>query len=235
VIRSFDNLGHVDVRAAPRSIVPSTIMLVAAVAAALAASVTEADAGAREISALSYGFADSPLTNSGLEHRPALFPLGAGWSPGCLVSCGPAFGTFVVRRSDLLTSNTADVSARRAVDSAGHPMGLGGMIMVERLESDGSGSLTNWVVMSERTVDENGSHSWSLLSSVAPDAPWLPSELYRFEGSSFSFDLAAGPSATPEASSWVMTLIGLAAVTFASYRSPRNGRFSTLMRKGAPV
>jgi hypothetical protein len=32
-----------------------------------------------------------------------------------------------------------------------------------------------------------------------------------------------------------MTLIGLAAVTFAGYRNSRNGRFSTLVRKGALV
>jgi hypothetical protein len=56
-----------------------------------------------------------------------------------------------------------------------------------------------------------------------------------FEGSSLSFDLAAEPSATPEASTWVMTLIGLAAVTLAGYRNSRNGRFSTLVRKGALV
>jgi hypothetical protein len=67
------------------------------------------------------------------------------------------------------------------------------------------------------------------------DTPWLPNDLYRFEGSSFSFDLAGGAPPTPEATTWVMMLIGLAAVTFAGYRNTRNGRFSTLMRKGALV
>lgn len=193
---------------------------------------TEADAGAREIGASSYSFADSLLANNGLERPSALV---AGWSPGCFVNCGPAFGTFVVRRSGLLTSNTADVSSRKTADATGHPMGVGGMVVIERLESDGSGSLMNWVVVSERALDDNGAHSWSLVAGVPADAPWLPSNLYQFEGSSFSFDLAAEPSATPEASTWVMTLIGLAAVTFARYRTSKSGRFSTLVRKGALV
>jgi hypothetical protein len=114
-------------------------------------------------------------------------------------------------------------------------MGVGGTMMVERLESDRAGSLTNWVVVSERTVDENGSHSWSLSSGDPSDAPWAPSDLYRFEGSSFSADLAAEASATPEASTWVMMLIGLVAVTFVGYRNARDAWISTLMRKGALV
>ena len=93
----------------------------------------------------------------------------------------------------------------------------------------------DWVVVSEQALDDNGAHSWSLLSRLPADAPWLPGNLYQFESSSFSFDLAAEPSATPESSTWVMTFIGLAAVIFARYRSSRNGRFSTLVRKGALV
>jgi hypothetical protein len=201
-------------------------MLVFAAAAALAASVTEADASAREISASSYSFADSLLANDWLGRPPTLAPLVAGWSPGCFVNCGPAFGTFVVRRSDLLTSNTADVSARKTADATGRPMGVGGLIVIERLESDGSGSLMNWVVVSEGALDDNGAHSWSLLSGAPADAPWLPGDLYRFEGSSFSFDLAAEPPTTPEASTWVMMLIGLVAVTAAGYRNSRQYRRS---------
>lgn len=231
----FDTLGRVDVRAARRSVFSAAITLVFAAATALAASLTEAQAGAREIGASSYGFADSLLTGNGLDHPPARSPPVAGWSPGCLASCGPALGTFVVRRSDLLTSNTADVSPRKTGDATGRPMGVGGMVVIERLESDGSGSLMNWVVVSERALDDNGSHSWSLISGAPADAPWLPSNLYEFEGSSFSFDLAAEPSATPEASTWVMTLIGLAAVTFARYRNSKSGQFSTLAPKGALV
>ena len=193
---------------------------------------TEADAGAREISGSCYSFADSLLASNGLGRLPALSPL-VGWSPGCFVNCGPAFGTFVVRRSDLLASNTGDVSPRKTADATGHPMGVGGIVVIERLESDGSGSLMNWVVVSEGALDDNGAHSWSLVS--AADTAWLPGNLYQFEGSSFSFDLAAEPSATPEASTWVMTLIGLAAVTLARYRTSKSGRFSTFVRKGALV
>jgi hypothetical protein len=233
VAQSFDNLGRADARGARRRIVPSTRTLVFAAAAALAATMTEADAGAREISGSSYSFADSLLANNGLGRPTTLSALLTGWSPGCFVNCGPAFGTFVVRRSDLLTSNTADVSPRRTADATGHPMGVGGMVVIERLESDGSGSLMNWAVVSESALDDNGAHSWSLVSGA--DAPWLPSNLYQFEGSSFSFDLVAERSATPEASTWVMTLISLAAVTFARYRTSKSGRFSTFVRKGALV
>jgi hypothetical protein len=234
VAHSFDNPARMHVHAARRRIFASTITLVFA-AAALAASATEAEAGAREISASPYGFADSLLTNDGLERPSALSPPVAGWSPGCFVNCGPAFGTFVVRRSELLTSNTADISARKTTDATGRPMGVSGMVVIERLEQNASGSLMNWVVVSERAWDDNGAHSWSLVSGLPADAPWLPSNLYRFEGSSFSFDLAAEPPTTPEASTWAMMLIGLAAVTFARYRSSKNGRFSTLAPKGALV
>jgi hypothetical protein len=107
-------------------------------------------------------------------------------------------------------------------DSAGHPMGLGGIVVVERLEPNASDSLlTNWVVVSERTVDENGSHSWSLLSGAPSNTPWLPNDLYRFEGSSFSMDLLADAPATPEASTWMMTLIGFAGLGAVGYRNSK--------------
>ena len=126
-------------------------------------------------------------------------------------------------RSELLTSNNADVATRKTVDSAGHAMGVGGTVVVERLEPDPSGSLlSNWVVVSERTIDENGSHSWSLLSGLPSDAPWLPNDLYRFEGSSFSTDLLGDTPTTPEASTWVMMLIGFAGLGIAGYRSSEN-------------
>jgi hypothetical protein len=116
-------------------------------------------------------------------------------------------------------------------------MGVGGAMVVERLESDASGSLTNWVVVSERTLDEDGSHSWSRLSGVPSDALWQPSDLYRFEGSSFSTDLAVGGTAgpTPEPSTWMMLLMGFAGLCFAGYRNSGNWRFSTPMRKGAQL
>jgi hypothetical protein len=217
--------------------VRSTMKLAVVVAAALAASVTHADASAREISESSYGFADSLWTQTEIERSGTLSPLSAGRTHQCSVNCGPAFGITVVRRSDLLTSNNADLSVRTTADANGHAMGVGGAIVVERLQSDASGSLTNWVVVSERTVDENGSHSWSRLSGVPSDALWQPSDLYRFEGSSFSTDFTAGRTAgaTPEPSTWMMMLMGFAGLTFARYRNSRNCRFSTLVRKGAQV
>jgi hypothetical protein len=112
-------------------------------------------------------------------------------------------------------------------------MGVGGMVVIERLEPSRFGS--DWLVEGERTLDSDGTHSWSLLSSgVSRDAPWLPSDLYRFEASSFSMDLAAGAPAggAPEASTWVMMLIGFGGLSVAGYRSSGDQRFSILMLNG---
>ena len=197
MIQNPDHLGRVDVGAAPRSIVLSTIALAFAATMAMA----------------------------GLERLQTLSPFSGVETHGCSVHCGPAFGTYGVRRSELLTSNTADLSTRKTTDSAGHPMGLGGMVVVERLEPDTSDSLlTNWVVVSERTIDENGSHSWSLLSGAPSNTPWLPNDLYRFEGSSFSMDLLADAPATPEASTWMMMLFGFAGLGAAGYRNSKTRR-----------
>ena len=191
--------------------------------AALFASATNADASARDVSESSYGFADSLLPNTGLEHLSTLLPSGFDGALKCSVNCDSTLGASVIQRSEMLSSNTADVSTRKTTDSAGHAMGVGGMVVVERLEPDVSGSLlTNWVVVSERTIDENGSHSWSLLSGAPSNTPWLPNDLYRFEGSWSSTDLLDDTRPTPEASTWVMTLIGFAGLGIAGYRSPRN-------------
>ena len=189
--------------------------------AALFASATNADATAREISESSYGFADSLWTKTDIERSGTLPPFSGGGTHQCSVNCGPAFGATVVRRSDLQTSNNADLSVRKTADANGHSMGVGGAIVVERLESDALGSLTNWVVVSERSLDEDGSHSWSRLSGVPSDALWLPSDLYRFEGSSFSTDLPGDTPATPEASTWMMMLIGFVGLGVAGYRSSK--------------
>jgi PEP-CTERM motif len=197
-------------------------------AAALVASATNADAGAAEInSAWSHSFADSLPTNNGLELRRTPSLPGADWVLRCFVNCAPAFATYIVRRSELLTSNDADVSAKRVVDATGRAMGVSGMIVIERLEPDGFGA----VVVGERTLDGNGAHSWSLLSSgISLDAPWLPGDLYQFEGSSFSIDFAAaspaGAGATPEPSTWAMILIGFAGLGLAGCRSSRNNQRS---------
>ena len=107
------------------------------------------------------------------------------------------------------------------------------MVITERLDPYGfaadPGSWTDWGVVGERVLDSSGTHSWSLLSpDISLDAHWLPIELYRFEGSSVSMDFAvsapAGASATPESSTLAMTLIGVAALGVAGYRSSRNYR-----------
>jgi PEP-CTERM motif len=203
--------------------VRSTMKLAVVGLAGLFSSATNADAGAREISESSYGFADSLWTKTEIEHSGTLSSFSGGGAHQCSANCGLGFGATVVRRNDLLTSNNADLSARATADANGHAMGVGGAIVVERLESDASGSLTNWVVVSERTLDENGSHSWSRLSGVPSDALWQPSDLYRFEGSSFSTDFAVGgkAGATPEPSTWMMLLMGFAGLTFAGYRNSR--------------
>jgi hypothetical protein len=216
-----DHLGRENVGATRRNIAPSTIALAIGAAATLAVSVTDADATAREISASSYGFADSLWTQAEIERSGTLSPFGGEGAHQCWVQCRPVFGATIVRRSDLLTSNNADLSTRKTADANGHQMGVGGTTLVERLESDASGSLTNWVVVSERTVDEDGWHSWSRLSGVPSDALWRPSDLYRFESSSFSTDLLGETPTTPEASTWVMMLIGFAGLGLAGYRSSR--------------
>jgi hypothetical protein len=220
VNQNLEHLRRERVGATRLNVALSAIALAIGPIAALAASVTNANAAAREIGASSYAFVDSLGTKAEIE-RPETLPFGGEGAHPCWVQCGPVFGTTIVRRSDLLTSNTADLSTRKAEETNGRQMGVGGMIVVERLESDASGALTNWVVVSESIVDEDGSHSWSRLSGVPSDALWRPSDLYRFEGSSFSTDRVGESPTTPEASTWVMMLIGFAGLAVVGYRSSR--------------
>jgi len=229
VSHNFDNVGGFHVRIAWDGVVRTTIAVAFAVTAAFTAAVTAAEAKAREVSASSYGFTDAPVADNAFE-RPFAWSLGGG--PPCVVFCGPAFGTFVVLRSDVLTSNNADLSSEETFGAAGSPLGRGGMIRVERLEPDASALLMNWVVMSERTLDQNGSHSWSLMSGGS-DAPWRPSELYRFESSSFAADVLGRAPPTPEVSTWIMMLLGFSGLGFAGWRNGGRGFFSNLTRKGA--
>ena len=146
----------------------------------------------------------------------------------CLAGCGPGFGTYAVRRTELLSSNAADISANVVADSTGHRAAVSGMIVIERLVPDAlgadPGSMTDWVVIGERTLDSDGTHSWSLLSpDISPDARWLPIQLYRVEDVSAPMTFAAMTStgATPEASTSAMTLIGFVVLGVAGYRSSR--------------
>ena len=194
----IDNFGPIQGGGARRGTVRSTIAFALASAAVLVTSATSADASAREISASSYGFVD--WTNPEFSRPKSPSPPVGDWALRCFLDCGPAVGTYVVRRNELLTSNAADVSEKKTADATGRAMGVSGVILVERLELDAIGSLTNWVVVSERTFDGDGSHSWSLLASDASlDSPWLPTNLYRFEGFSFSVDSAAGAPAGADA------------------------------------
>jgi hypothetical protein len=225
----IDNLGRV--HGGGRRIARQVIALAYAAAAALVALASGADASASRIGgAWSSGFDDWAWTDTSLARPKTLSPL-AGWAEQCLVDCGPVFGTTVVRRAELLSSNTADVSANTVADSTGHMTGMSGMTVIERLAPDGfaadPGSLTDWVVTGERTLDSDGIHSWSLLSpEISPDARWLPIEHYRFEDASLSMNFAAAASAgaTPEASTWAMALVGFLWLSVAGYRSNRKRR-----------
>ena len=114
--RNPDNLGRVDVGATRRNVALSMIALAIAATTAIAGSVTDANAGAREVNASSYGFADSLLSNKGFEPPQKLSLSGRDWALQCSVNCGPVFGTSVMSRSELLTSNNADVATRKTME-----------------------------------------------------------------------------------------------------------------------
>jgi hypothetical protein len=186
--------------------VRSTITLAAAAATALAASVTEAGANAREISESPYGFADSLWTGTAIERPGTLSPFIGGGTHPCSVNCGPAFGITVVRRSDLLTSNNADLSARKSPDANGHSMGVGGAIVVERPPE-----------RVRRNAGQFGPRMRAILvqSALRDDDPIRQ----RAVGGT------AGP--TPEPRTWMLLLIGFAGLTFASYRQRKTRQAST--------
>jgi hypothetical protein len=81
VTQNPDNLGRVDVGATRRNVALSMIALAIAATTAIAGSVTDANAGAREVNASSYGFADSLLPNKGLEPPQKLSLSGRDWAP----------------------------------------------------------------------------------------------------------------------------------------------------------
>jgi hypothetical protein len=236
----IDHLGCVH-GGARRTRVRSTMATAFAAMAGFAAAATSADAAADAPgtkSVWSYDFNDSLWTNAGLD-RPNTLSSFAGWAPQCFVNCGPAFGAYVVQRTELLSSNAADVSVNKTADSTGHSVAVSGMIISQRLEPDGFGadpnSWADWQVVAERTLDSGGTHSWSRLSAdISLDAHWLPLELYRFDGSSLSMDFVARASAgaAPEPSTWAMMLIGFAGLGLAGYRRSRNNRRSIDFLKG---
>jgi PEP-CTERM motif len=205
-------------RGAKGKTVRSRVALALAVVAAHFAPATEADASAREMnSAWTYGFADSLWTKKEIEPSGTRSSSVGDGTLRCFASCGPAFGVDVVRRNELL--NTPDASGKTILDTSGHPVGVSGMIVTERLEPDAFGG--TWVVVGEGMLDSSGTHSWFLLSAdVSLDSPWRSTNLYTFEGSSFAMDFAGGPplATTPEPSTWAMMLIGFAGLGMAGYR-----------------
>jgi hypothetical protein len=219
----IDDLGRVcSSGGAQRINIKSTIALGLAAAVALI-SAPSAD-GAETTTVWSSSFGDSLWTTNGpVRSRGPSLPV-LEWPPQCSVGCGVAFETFVVRRAEFLSSNTADVSVNKVVDSTGHAMGVSGMLVTERLDP---GSLMDWVVVGERELDSSEIHSWSLLSpDMSLDADWLPIELYRFEDSSLTTDFAVGTptGATPEASTWEMMLVGFAVLGVAGYGNSKKHR-----------
>ncbi len=207
-------------------IVKSTTTLGLAAAALIASLAASANAETR--AAWSSSFNDSLWINNRVGHSKNLSWPVPEWTPQCLVSCGPIFGARIVRRTQLLSTNSADVSGNKVVDLTGHAMAVSGMIVIERLDPSGFGqdpSLpTNWQVVGERVFDGNETHSWSLLSAdTSLDAHWLPIQLYRFEDTSFSMNIEAGmrTGATPEPSTWAMMIIGFAGLCFAGYRNSK--------------
>ncbi len=168
----------------------------------------------------SSSFNDSLWTNNGAVLSADLSPQIPEW-PQCFVSCGPTFGASVVRRTEFLASNTADLSVNKIIDSTGHAMGVSGIVVTARLEN------ADWAVTGELELDSSGNHSWSLLSpEISLYARWLPIEFYRFDSSSWSTNLtAAAPTGPiPEISTWAMTLLGFTGLGLAGYRNFKKPR-----------
>ena len=126
----------------------------------------------------------------------------------------------MVRRRRVADIELPRISRRgRPPDANGHLIGVGGDDRGRAPESDASGSLTNWVVVSGAQFGRE----W--IGLCGPDCPLASDVLCSrdqppFEGSSFSTDFAAGGTAgaTPEPSTWMMMLMGFAGLGVAGYR-----------------
>ena len=119
-----------------------------------------------------------------------------------------------IRRVELFTTTAADASPNRKVDINGHPLGVSGVVIIERVERSGFsqdfGLTTTWDVGGEQVFDAAGMHAWEALNpDASPNAKWAPISSYSFE--------ATGPqAAVPEASTWALLGIGFAALAAAA-------------------
>jgi hypothetical protein len=103
------NLRPVHCALARSGLIRSAIALAAA-AAALVTTGSGAGAGAPEIGGgWSSGFNDWLWTDTVLTRPKTLSPP-LQWTDRCLVDCVPALGTYVVRWTELMSSNAPDVS-----------------------------------------------------------------------------------------------------------------------------
>jgi hypothetical protein len=153
-----------------------------------------------------------------LGTKPFARPLWSG-PRGCadqLRSCA-----VTLRRMELLTSTAADASPNRTVDVTGHALSVSGVIVYERAEPSGFlqdfGGATTWSASGELALDNSGTQSWEVLEpDRSPNAKWLPVLPYRFVVSTDALDGPAPQGAVPEASTWELLSLGLAALASAA-------------------
>ena len=72
---------------------------------------------------------------TGRLSQPVVAPAAAGGAMLCRV--WPNFGPFVIQQVELLTSNAADVSPNKVIDTAGHALSVSGIIVTEHVDPTG--------------------------------------------------------------------------------------------------
>jgi len=149
------------------------------------------------------------------------------WSPlDCVERCGNAR---IYRDEQLLTSNAADISPNRVIDLNGHAMSVSGLIVSRSWEPNafnldwdfGGVGMPDRYVAGELTLDDGGSHWWSVVSpSVSPDARWLPVEMFRFGFTAPVAQFGSGSrNAIPEPATLELMAVGFAALGYAAHQA----------------